>query len=121
MIQYRGDSYPDWTEKEGQYVAREQAEKEIEQELLADEVNHPSHYKSGTLETIEVIEAFDFGFNLGNAFKYISRAGKKDAKKHVQDLEKSIWYIKREIKALEKELEKEYLEDGNRRQHDWSL
>jgi len=63
-------------------------------------VNHPSHYqtKSG-MEVIDVIEAFDLGFNLGNVIKYCLRCGKKDA--DVQELEKAKWYLEREI-ALRK-------------------
>jgi len=60
-----------------------------------DNVNHPAHYKGKGLESIEVIEAFDLGFHLGNAIKYILRAGKKDDR--IQDLKKAIWYLEREI------------------------
>lgn len=68
-----------------------------EQELPStDLVNHPPHYKSKAgLESIQVIEAFDLGFNLGNAVKYILRCNKKGNK--IQDLDKAIWYLKREI------------------------
>jgi len=62
--------------------------------------NHinPGHYKSA-VETIDAIEAWGLGFNLGNTVKYISRAGKKsDAV--LQDLEKAKWYLEREIKNL---------------------
>jgi len=58
-------------------------------------VNHPSHYQSEKFEVIEIIEAFRLGFNLGNAVKYILRAGKKD--NFTQDLEKAMWYLNREI------------------------
>ncbi len=51
-----------------------------------DLVNAPPHYKPGdTYETIKVIEAWGLGFHLGNAVKYISRAGKK-ADPFLQDL-----------------------------------
>lgn len=59
-------------------------------------VDHPQHYQSvGGIEAIDVIEGFGLNFNLGNAIKYILRADKKGNKK--QDLEKSLWYIKREL------------------------
>lgn len=62
---------------------------------MNDPIN-PEHYRPGdTYETIKVIEAWKLGFNLGNAIKYISRAGKKD--NYVQDLEKAKWYLEREI------------------------
>lgn len=59
------------------------------------EVDHPEHYRGKNLEVIEVIEAFNLGFNLGNAIKYILRAGKKGDKR--TDLEKACWYLKREV------------------------
>lgn len=68
--------------------------------LEADPVNHPSHYTSGGIETIDVIEAWQLGFHLGNAVKYISRAGKKgDA---LEDLKKARWYLDREIARRER-------------------
>ena len=63
-----------------------------------DLVNHPPHYRDGGIEVIDFIEAKDLNFRLGNAVKYISRAGKK-ATDPVQDLEKAAWYLKREIDA----------------------
>ncbi len=67
-------------------------------ETNPDLVNHPPHYKAGGIEVIDFIEAKDLNFRLGNAVKYISRAGKK-ASDPVQDLEKALWYLKREIDA----------------------
>ena len=63
-------------------------------------VNHPNHYggKDNPYEAIKVIEAWNLGFCLGNTIKYISRAGKKDDT--VQELEKALWYLKREIKRI---------------------
>ncbi len=60
----------------------------------------PDYYKSGGIEAFDVIEAFDLDFNLGNAFKYIARAGKKDDK--VEDLRKAVTYLNREIEKEEK-------------------
>jgi hypothetical protein len=65
-------------------------------------VNNPSHYTDGKIETIDFIEDKKLGFNLGNAVKYISRAGKKDPSKHIEDLEKAQWYLSREIANLKK-------------------
>ena len=59
-----------------------------------DAVNHPTHYKGNNLEVITVIEDFELGFHLGNAVKYILRAGKKNDR--IQDLKKAIWYLERE-------------------------
>ena len=67
----------------------------------ADNVNHPSHYTSGKIEVIDFIEDKELGFHLGNAVKYISRAGRKNPAKIVEDLQKAVWYINREIGRLE--------------------
>lgn len=61
----------------------------------ADPVNHPAHYKYGGIETIDFIEAKELNYNMGNAVKYITRADHKGNRK--QDLEKAIWYLKREL------------------------
>jgi hypothetical protein len=67
---------------------------------FSDPVDHPYHYTSGGIETIDYIEAKDFNYHLGNAVKYISRAGRKlDA---IEDLRKAKWYLDREIMRLER-------------------
>ena len=65
-----------------------------------DPVEHPGHYTDGGIECIDYIEAKGLGYHLGNAVKYISRAGKKDPAKTIEDLEKAVWYIQRKIKLL---------------------
>lgn len=67
-------------------------------------VNNPKHYggADNTYEAIKVIEAWELGFNLGNAVKYIARAGKKDAAKGIEDLQKAEWYIRRQIENITK-------------------
>ena len=67
-----------------------------------DPVNHPSHYTDTKIEVMDYIEDKGFNFALGNAVKYISRAGKKDKNKTIQDLEKAEWYLNREIERLKK-------------------
>jgi len=47
------------------------------------------------MEAIDVIEAFELGFNIGNSVKYLLRAGKKDCR--TTDLSKALWYIQREL------------------------
>lgn len=69
----------------------------------SDAVNHPPHYKLGGVEVIDAIEAWNLGFALGNAVKYIARAGKKDPAKTLEDLKKSRWYLDREIARLRTE------------------
>jgi hypothetical protein len=65
-------------------------------------VHSPAHYTRGGIETIDFIEAKGLNFHLGNTVKYVSRAGyKQDAL--LQDLEKALWYLTREIDRLKKQ------------------
>lgn len=66
-------------------------------------VNHPEHYqfgKNNEYEAIKVIEAWDLDFHLGNTVKYISRAGKKNPMKELEDLTKAKWYLERKIENI---------------------
>lgn len=67
-----------------------------------ESVDHPAHYggADNPYEAIKVIEAWGLGFCLGNAVKYLSRAGKKGSR--LEDLRKARWYIDREIVNEEK-------------------
>lgn len=65
-----------------------------------DKVNHPSHYNTGKIEAIDVIEDWNLDFCLGNVIKYISRAGKKDTATLKEDLLKAKWYLDRKIEKL---------------------
>lgn len=69
-----------------------------------ESVNHPQHYQFGennVYEVIKVIDAWSLGFALGNTIKYISRAGKKDPSKEVEDLKKALFYLQHHINQLE--------------------
>lgn len=68
-----------------------------------DPVNHPSHYTDGKIEVIDFIEDKKLNFHLANAVKYISRAGKKDPSKEIEDLKKAQWYLTRYIQKKEAE------------------
>jgi hypothetical protein len=69
---------------------------------MKETINHPEHYGGdNTYEAIKVIEAWNLDFSLGNTIKYISRAGKKDKAKEIEDLKKALWYLDRKIKTLE--------------------
>lgn len=68
-----------------------------------DPVNHPSHYTDGKIEVADYISDKNFNFFLGNVVKYVSRAGKKDPEKRIEDLRKAQWYLNYEIAKLEKE------------------
>ena len=68
--------------------------------MTNDAVNHPSHYAShpSGVECIQVTEHLNFC--IGNAIKYLWRAGLKDGNSDIQDLKKAVWYIEREIARL---------------------
>lgn len=76
-----------------------------------DAVNRPQHYAGTKIEVIDYIEDKNLGFCLGNAVKYISRAGRKQdfegqdqIEKAVEDISKAIWYCQRRIKELKEKL-----------------
>lgn len=66
---------------------------------MHDNVNHPLHYggSENPFEPIKIIDHYKLGFALGNAIKYILRAGLKPDNNYIQDLEKAKWYINHEI------------------------
>lgn len=79
------------------------------EETPFDAVSHPSHYTEGRkYEPRKVIADWGLNFNLGNAVKYISRAGRKGDK--IEDLRKAIQYIEFEIE----ELDPHYMSSENR-------
>ena len=76
---------------------------------MEDNVNHPKHYTShpSGVECIQITECHNFC--IGNAIKYLWRAGlkadadKSEQEKTVEDLEKEVWYIQREIQRIRKQ------------------
>jgi hypothetical protein len=72
----------------------------------AEVVDHPAHYGGADdpYEAIKVIEAWALGFCLGNAVKYVCRAGRKNVDP-LEDLKKARWYLDREITYLERNRE----------------
>jgi hypothetical protein len=70
---------------------------------MKEMVNHPNHYggEDNVYEAIKVIDAWELGFSLGNTVKYISRAGKKNPDKELEDLMKAKWYLEHHIKTLQ--------------------
>jgi hypothetical protein len=70
-------------------------------EITIDQVNSPSHYTAhpSGIEAIQITRHMNF--NVGNAIKYLWRAGLKNEDKHIEDLKKAIFYIDDEIKRLE--------------------
>ena len=66
-------------------------------------VNHPAHYTSTKIETIDIIqdkltaEAFE-GFCIGNVLKYLTRYRQKNG---LEDLQKARWYLDKIIRVKE--------------------
>ena len=89
-----------------------------------DNINHPKHYTDTPfgLEVIDITEHYDFC--LGNALKYILRAGKKEEKgqdinqKTIEDLGKAVWYLNREMQRQKKLSDKHAKELAKRRKRD---
>lgn len=67
---------------------------EQDAEIDADPVNHPSHYRQGSLEVIDAIEGMELPYHEGNIVKYVARWRHKGG---VQDLKKARWYLDRLI------------------------
>ena len=58
---------------------------------------HPSHYTRGSIEVWDFIRDQDLNYHLGNAIKYICRAGFKSNNTKAQDLKKAIHYLENEL------------------------
>ena len=67
---------------------------------MSDTVNHPSHYNAhpSGVECIDIVECYNF--NIGNAIKYLWRAGLKSPDA-IEDLKKAAWYCMREVDRLQ--------------------
>ena len=68
---------------------------------MAETTKGPSYYKRGSIDVWDFIRDQELSFHLGNAIKYICRAGHKHSK--IEDLEKAIHYLENEL-THEKEL-----------------
>ena len=80
-----------------------------------DKIN-PKHYTDFSITPVDAIEVWGLNFSLGNAVKYIARAGHKAGEPSLDDLRKAQWYLNREIERQEKAAAKqqngEYKGDG---------
>ena len=63
------------------------------------QINHPDYYTKD-IEVIDFIECYELNFSLGNAVKYIARAGHKENEDPRDALNKAIWYLEHEIDRL---------------------
>ena len=67
--------------------------------MSTDIVNHPAHYESQAI-VIQPIDLYEkLPFCLGNALKYVFRAGHKDGSSELEDLKKALWYLERYKKS----------------------
>jgi predicted DNA-binding transcriptional regulator AlpA len=82
-----------------EWLSRCQVEEKESTESRQDIINNPPHYTEGReIEPISVIEDWQLEYHLGQALKYISRAGRKKGNNSLsQDLNKAIWYLERRI------------------------
>lgn len=77
---------------------------------MASNIDHPVHYNShpSGVECIDIAEHYNF--NVGNAIKYLWRAGIKkeqglsDLEKELEDIDKAIWYLTRHRNNLDSKI-----------------
>ena len=74
----------------------------MDQKQIEESVTHPRHYAGVTVEPINLAECF--GFLLGNAVKYLYRAGKKEGSSEEMDLRKAKFYLERWLDTYVQEM-----------------
>ena len=75
---------------------------EVDELAVRDDlISHPEHYRPGVYEAINVIRAWELNFAMGNALKYICRAGRKNPETEIEDLRKAIFYLQSQIISLQ--------------------
>lgn len=103
-MEYHDDNIGSWVPWFGQeeFDSKEKHKSHTTHTEVQNNVEHPQHYggSDNPYEAIKVIEAWldpeaSYGFCVGNALKYICRAGHKDGNSLEQDLEKAVWYLNR--------------------------
>lgn len=106
---HRGVSLPGITtvlpeEKEKEKEVYQEYIEEVEVELPADDPINPTHYtrfnKTGQ-SALQVTEAWELGYHLGQTVKYIQRAGLKPGVSELEDLKKAQWFLQRKIYLLD--------------------
>lgn len=73
-------------------------------------VIHPSHYNNGAIEVLDLIQPWKLNFCVGNAIKYIARAGLKNKNTEIEDLEKAINYLKIDMQDISR---REFIQDDD--------
>lgn len=106
--QHTKGRYWDVDDNPSEYFIKVDSINDFNDDKYNDNVNHPKHYTShpSGVECIEITKHYDFC--IGNAIKYLWRAGLKSEQgyssdeKQIEDLKKAVWYIQEKIKMLEK-------------------
>lgn len=89
----------------------------MNEQEIKDTVTNPPHYAGVTVEPIDVAQCY--GFCIGNAIKYLYRAGRKDGATYEADMRKAKFYLDRWCKSRLESVDPEYpdsesyYEDGN--------
>lgn len=84
-------------------VSFEKANKSLEKVVLTANTTKPNYYKAGKFDVISFCFEHDLDFATGNIIKYVTRAGKKDKNKTLEDLEKAMEYLRRKIERVKEE------------------
>lgn len=102
-VRFDDYKYNDPAEEGGYHAAKIEHLEHVDatEATLEDDVNHPAHYNSGKIEVWDFIYDQGLGYALGNATKYITRAGKKAGNSKTKDLRKAIAFLEREIRFEE--------------------
>ena len=66
-------------------------------------VDHPRYYNTGKIEVLTFVQDQGLNFCRGNVVKYVCRAGRKDPDREIEDLEKAMVYLRREIEFLKEQ------------------
>jgi Protein of unknwon function (DUF3310) len=72
---------------------------------MGDPVNHPKHYNTGEIETIDFVDQTcrhypgEEAFSIGNALRYLARGPHKNNK--IEDVRKAIWYLEHAAELME--------------------
>ena len=95
-----------FVEQRAALEAAEKAGEDAKEAAVGDAVNHPAHYNSDPSRVECIAVARHCTYNIGNAFKYLWRAGLKDGggnpkQQEIEDLRKAVFSINDEIERLE--------------------
>jgi hypothetical protein len=85
---------------EGSGTSTPSGKSETTQPTVSSSKTNPSHYRRGKIEPWDFIESQELDFFLGNAVKYIARAGHKPGESAKDDLEKAIVYLNKKLATL---------------------